>query len=170
MNESTQSPLDTLTPPAEQGQYFSRSSTLAIPAEDFLAALNFAGVNFELGPWVQMSAPADWVSQGITAWPVDTHLFSSWITLFGLLPIDRHHFRLRGVDPASGFVECSQSWNNSYWHHARRIEALPQGCRVTDTVHYRSRLPGLGWLLKPVYRVVFAWRHRQLRKKFGSMA
>jgi hypothetical protein len=170
MNEPAQSPLDALSPPADQGQYFSHSSTLPIPAAELLATLNFAGVNYELGPWVQMSAPPSWASQSITAWPVDKHLFTSWITLFGLVPIDRHHFRLRGVDPASGFVECSQSWNNRYWHHARRIQALPQGCRVIDTVHYRSRLLGMGWLLKPVYQAVFAWRHRQLRKKHGRLA
>lgn len=170
MSESVKSPLDALTPPADPGQNFSDSSELPVPAEDVLATLNFAGVNFELGPWVQMSAPASWAGQGITTWPTDQYLFSSWITLFGFIPIDRHHFQLRGVDPAGGFVECSRSWNNRYWHHARRIQALPRGCRVTDTVHYRSRLPGLGWLLKPVYRAVFAWRHRQLRKKFGSMA
>ena len=69
MSESVQSPLDALTPPVEQGQCFSHSSELPIPAEDVLATLNFAGVNFELGPWVQMSAPASWASQGITAWP-----------------------------------------------------------------------------------------------------
>jgi hypothetical protein len=41
---------------------------------------------------------------------------------------------------------------------------------VTDTVEYRSRVPLLDYLLKPTYQMVFWWRHRRLRARFGGSA
>ena len=126
------------------------------------------GVNRELAPWIRMSAPADWRARPIAGWPCGAFLFRSVIALFGLVPVDLHYFRLATID-AHGFEERSTSILNREWRHRRGLSPCPSGTRVTDVVEYRSRLGPLGWLLWPVYRGVFAWRHRRLRSRYGSI-
>lgn len=146
---------------------FSHASDLAVPAERMLATLTMDGVNAELGPWLRMTAPAGWAEKPIGEWPTAQPLFASWILLLGVVPVDRHFFQLRSVQPGSGFVEESSSLVNRSWVHQRSVTQVQGGCRMVDSVHYRSRLPLLGHLLKPVYRLVFWWRHRRLRSRFG---
>ena len=129
---------------------------------------SMAGVNRELSPLVRMSAPADWRERPLGEWPRGVFLFRSVIALFGLVPIDLHHFRLMEGD-GSGFEERSRSILNREWHHRRMLSPCAPGARVRDVVEYRSRLGPLGWLLWPVYRGVFAWRHRRLRSRYGTI-
>ena len=128
------------------------------------------GVNAELAPLVRMTAPESVSTSTIFDWPVQTELFSSWILLFGFLPIDRHRFFLESVDPQSGFRERSCSWVNAYWCHEREIVPSESGCRVTDAVEYKSRVPLMDFALEPVYRLVFWLRHRHLRRWYGQRA
>jgi ligand-binding SRPBCC domain-containing protein len=90
--------------------------------------------------------------------------------LFGFVPIDRHRFFLAAINPNEGFSERSTSWTNKYWCHERKVVSQESGCRVTDTVNFSSRIPFVDMLLKPIYRLVFRWRHRNLRRRYGELA
>ena len=72
---------------------------------------NMNGVNYELAPILKMSAPEQWASKTITEWPVNNEIFTSTISLFGVIPIDRHRFKLLSINSA-GFVESSSSLLN----------------------------------------------------------
>jgi hypothetical protein len=145
---------------------FTISSDLQVSVKDFLPTLTLRGVNAELFPLVKMTAPETWSSRSILEWPVQQPLFKSWILLLGILPIDRHSFYFDSIAPTEGFKERSSSTSNTVWCHARRITAIASGCRVTDTVEYQNRLPLLGSLFKPMYRLVFWCRHRNLRSRY----
>jgi hypothetical protein len=149
---------------------FTISSDLGIPAATLLRSLSMKEVNRELWPLARMTAPARWRSRPIRDWPEGERLFRSWILLLGLLPVDRHVFQLRRIAPDEGFTEQSSSLANAVWRHRRRILQSGSGCRITDTVEYRSRLPLAGRLLNPVYRMVFRHRHRRLRRLYGTPA
>jgi hypothetical protein len=148
---------------------FTQASDLRTRPATLLAGLTMCGVNRELRPLVSMTAPGEWRDRPILQWPVQQRLFSSWILLLGLIPIDRHVFYFHAIDPDRGFTEGSASIINRLWRHRRWISPLDGGCRVVDTVSYESRLPGLGHLFKPVYRLVFWHRHRKLRRRFGRL-
>jgi hypothetical protein len=152
------------------GMRFSQSSDLAAAVEDVLPTLTLGGVNAELWPWVRMTAPATWAQLPLAQWPAQQVLFKSWILLLGVLPIDRHAFFLQSVTPGRGFVETSSSTVNAQWNHTRTLAPIAGGCRVTDTLEYQSRIAALGYLLYPAYRLVFWWRHRRLRARFGGRA
>jgi hypothetical protein len=147
---------------------FSCSSDLAVGADVMLATLTLNGVNAELWPLVRMTAPAAFAQRPLSAWPERQHLFNSWILLFGVLPVDRHAFYLQSVMPGRGFVETSSSTINALWKHERTIIPLEAGCRVIDSVEYRCRVPLLGYLLKPLYTLVFWRRHRYLKSRYGG--
>ena len=54
------------------------------------------------------------------------------------------------------------------WEHERAIESTAGGgCLIRDRVRFEPRLPLPGRWLLPLYRTVFAHRHRRLRKYFG---
>lgn len=125
--------------------------------------LTMNGVNHELSPWINMSAPDDWQAKAISNWPENTALFHSWIRLFGVIPIDCHTFRFSEVSDR-GFNEASSSWMNKHWQHTRTLLPLDSnGVLVSDRVAYQSRLGPLGWLFLPVYKALFKHRHRRLR-------
>jgi ligand-binding SRPBCC domain-containing protein len=149
------------------GSRFSISSDLPVAVEDVLATITLSGVNAELWPLVRMTAPAQWANTPLAQWPEQQELFRSWILLFGILPIDLHAFCLQAVLPGRGFVETSSSTVNAQWNHTRTVIPIAGGCRVTDTVEYQSRIPLLGHVLKPMYQLVFWWRHRRIRARFG---
>ena len=144
-------------------------SDLPVDAGTVLASLTMTGVNTELWPLVRMTTPRQWSDASILDAPVQQPLFASWILLFGWLPVDRHRFRLDRILPGAGFDENSDSLVNAFWQHSRRVESVPGGSRVTDTIRYRSRLPLIGHLMRPVYALVFRWRHRRLRTRWGTL-
>lgn len=151
---------------------FSLSSDLPISIEEFHISLTMNGVNRELSPFIKMTAPEGLLNQPILRLPTGQHLFHSWILLLGLLPIDRHAFLLESTDPfegfAEGFAERSSSIVNSLWRHERKVTATASGCTVSDIVEFQCRAPLLGYLLKPVYRGVFALRHRKIRSIYTA--
>jgi len=57
----------------------------------------------------------------------------------------------------------------SLWEHERIVEPAARGCRVRDTVRFEPRWRWLGHLQLPIFRLVFANRHRRLVKKFGAV-
>ena len=127
------------------------------------------GVNAELGPWLSMTAPPEASNLRIEDAPVGTPLFASWVMLRGVVPIDRHYFKLAGVERGRGFVEESTSWTERRWEHQRHLTPLGESaCSLTDRLTFTPRVPLSGPLLKRVIAVVFRHRHRLLRSRFGA--
>jgi hypothetical protein len=132
--------------------------------------LTMHGVNKELSPLIRMTAPPEWSDKAIFEWPTGEVLFSSWILLFGIFPIDRHKFFFQSINRHRGFAEASSSLTNKLWHHRREIGRNGASFRVTDTVEFQCRLPLLAYILAPVYRIIFKHRHRVLRSYYGGSA
>ena len=151
------------------GQHITQSSQLAVPPERVLSELTMRNVNAELKPLATMTMPDEWADRPIAEWPVQQPLFSSWVLLLGLLPIDRHHMRMHRIIPEQGFEEDSSTSFNRFWRHTRHISKAAGGCQVTDSIEYQSRIPGLDILLRPIYALVFRRRHRQLKSKYGCL-
>ena len=153
-------------------QYHSftfRSQLAAEKTEVAQDALMMKGVNYELSPLVKMTAPTQWQHTSIASWPTHKRLFSSWLLLFGFIPIDYHHFLLKEVGD-DGFREASSSLMNAEWQHERKITTQRGGgTEVEDHVRYRSRLLLVGGFLKPIYQAVFRHRHRRLQKCYGGI-
>ena len=101
--------------------------------------------------------------------PCGETLFRSRILLLAVLPIDLHDFLLESVGPGMRFQESSRSLMNRSWRHQRSIEPDGEGCIVTDHLEITPRLALFGILLAPVYRLVFANRHRKLRRWYGVL-
>jgi hypothetical protein len=130
-------------------------------------ALSLRGVNDELGPWLRMTAPRGWERRPINQWPIGRSLFVSWILVLGLIPAGRHVFGMTEVSEA-GFCESSHSLLLRRWSHRRRITGDQAVANVVDRISLEPRFPWLGPLMLPVYRQVFAWRHRRLRSRYAS--
>ncbi len=146
---------------------FVMETTLPVSPETLAYdLLNMSGVNEELFPYLKMTSPNAWQHKPIAEWPRNESLFTSTILLLGLIPIDRHEFRMIDVDP-SGFKESSRSWTNHEWQHERKISAHQMGATVKDVVTYQSKVALMGRLFLPVYRLVFKHRHRRLAKKYS---
>ena len=123
------------------------------------------GVNFELGPLIRMSAPADYPR--VSDIPPDGIVhFTSYILLFGFLPIDAHRFGLVAVEAPYLFDERSSNNMMRVWTHRRHLETVPDGVKVTDhcTVQARWFMPGA--LMTWIYRQIFKRRHRRLVRYF----
>lgn len=149
---------------------FEVSSNLKISPEDADGLLTMKGVNMELSPLLRMTAPSEWSSKPIFEWPTGKVLFSSWILLFGIIPIDRHTFFFQSIDRQRGFAEASSSLTNKLWQHRRELNRSGSSCRVTDTVEFQCRLPLLANVLAPVYRFIFRQRHQVLRSYYCGSA
>jgi len=127
------------------------------------------GINAELAPFLAMTFPAEWKKldvKDVTAGPPPLR---SVLLLFGIVPVDLHRFAFLSVTPDHGFLERSCSLLHYEWIHERRLEAVRDGTEIVDRVHYRCRLPGLGFVLRPVIRFIFCHRHRRLLQHFGAM-
>ncbi len=146
----------------------TKTSDLPVPPEAVLSTLDMEGVNDELAPFVQMTAPDPWNHMPIAEWRTGSLLFKSWILLFGFLPIDRHSFMLESVEPGKGFQEASSSWMNKTWRHYRSVEETTSGCRVTDSIEYEPRVPLLSGLQKFIIERIFDNRHKNLKKAFDQ--
>jgi len=130
-------------------------------------ASTFAGVNRELWPLVRMTCPAGLAQFTPDKFPVGRTAFRSWILLFGVLPMEYDDITLVELEPGRGFYEVSRLFMVREWRHRRSVRSIEQGCILSDELAFMPRVRGTGWLLAWVYRRVFAWRHRRLRRLFG---
>ncbi len=145
------------------------SSTLPILPQEFWAQQSLATVNYELGPWIHMTAPKAWQTVRLADWQGGGEaLFASWVLLLGLLPIDRHAFGSFSFKPETGFVELSSSWVNHMWRHERTVQAEGAGCTVRDSVEFAPRIGFMAYILKPIYSLVFRHRHGRLAARYGA--
>jgi ligand-binding SRPBCC domain-containing protein len=51
------------------------------------------------------------------------------------------------------------------WQHDRRLT----GCQVTDAIAFEPRVGALGGLQAFALEATFRWRHRRLRRRFGTV-
>jgi ligand-binding SRPBCC domain-containing protein len=101
------------------------------------------------------------------AFPVGRTAFRSWLLLFGLVPVEFDDFMLVELEPGHGFSEVSQQLNVREWRHRRTVTPAGEGCVLRDEIALVPRWRWTGGLLAWVYRRVFEWRHRSLRRLFG---
>ena len=128
---------------------------------------SWEGVNYELGPLVQMSVPAEFPH--LIDIPADgvSH-FTSRILFLGWLPIDQHHFGLKEIKPPHFFDERSENRMMRVWTHKRTVSSMHTGVVVTDECSFEPRLGWLGPLLLGMYKLVFTIRHKRLRSYFQN--
>jgi len=147
---------------------FTCQTEIRVTPAAFWQSMCMEAVNAELWPLVRMTVPVGLKQVSAEQWITGQPLFRSLILLFGVIPVDVHLLRLEQLDPGEGFLERSSSWVNRVWQHARHTTPTASGCIVTDTVTVESRLPGMAYLMLPVYRWVFRHRHRRLRRLYGA--
>lgn len=131
------------------------------------------GINHELAPWLRMTMPRSLRGRTLDDVPLGVRLGRSWIMLFGLIPVDFDDLMLAEREPPHRFLETSSTLTMSPWQHERVIEHIPEGCKVTDTLHFLPR--GLGKRSRVVRRVmraivlsIFQHRHRRLVRYFSG--
>jgi ligand-binding SRPBCC domain-containing protein len=128
------------------------------------------GINDEFWPLLRMTAPRRVREQGLAAVRVGERVCRSWVLLLGVLPVDYDDITLTRLDPPRGFLEQSAMLSQRQWEHERTIDSCPEGCTVTDRVSYEPRVPLPDSVFRALYRLIFRYRHRRLRRRFGGRA
>ena len=148
----------------------------ASPQDVWAVASTMAGVNAELAPLIRMTHPHDMSTLNDIEGRAGPVAFDSWLLLFGLIPIDRHHLGLERVldDPSAaeglGFDEESRSWLQKRWRHERRIvSSTDGGCAVTDRITVVPRMAITRPLVRRIIPAIFRRRHRRLAARFGHL-
>lgn len=124
-------------------------------------------VNAELMPFAKMTYPPNRSEIGNNDVPLQQVLFKSIILLFGFIPIDIHYLRLDKIETGKAFYENSYSLQHHYWKHTRCLMQQGDKTMVRDELHFAPRISFLGYLLLPVYKVIFRNRHKQLQQYFA---
>lgn len=125
------------------------------------------GVNREILPFLRMTYPKEAENLSLENAPLDRTLFRSWILLFGILPVDYDDIKIVEIY-SHGFLESSEMLSNKIWRHKRVVSKSQNGSLVRDELEFVPRIPGIGFLFTPIYKLVFAYRHYRLRKIFGK--
>jgi hypothetical protein len=147
-----------------RGELRRTSRLRAEPAAVWAAVTTLEGINDELRPWLRMSPPPGGAT--VADAPVGVPWFRSWIRLGGVLPVDYDDLLIVALDEGR-FLERSATSTQRVWEHERTVAAAPGGgTLVADRVAWEPRAAPLA-ALGPVFRLVFAWRHRRLRRRFG---
>lgn len=130
------------------------------------------GVNREFRPILRMTFPRD-VHDLTAGWQPGRRRFRSWLLFLGVVPVEYDDLTFERVEPGRAFLERSRMLTQRVWEHERTIDAVPGGCVVRDRIRFEPRWRALALLrrpvLRPVFRAVFRWRHRNLRKLFGEL-
>ena len=145
------------------------SSVVAAPQPavwDRIASFN--GVNYELGPWLRMTAPAGIDSIEPDQVPLGSKWFRSWVLLLGVIPVDYDDLVVIEIDPGGGFLERSSMLTMKTWQHDRRLNPDGDGTRVTDRLTFTPRLLVPRPLARVAVRFLFRHRHRRLRAWFSA--
>jgi hypothetical protein len=165
--------MTTLAPAQEATAVgFALTTSLACSAQALWFAISHMDqINYELAPYLAMTAPARAREQSIEDLALGELAFVSVILLFKVLPIDLHFLKLQERREGVGFVESSSSLANALWRHERFISASTPdaaSCSITDRISFRSRIRGFDRLILPLVRALFAHRHRKLLARFGA--
>lgn len=148
--------------------HFSVSSKLnSEPEQVWQSSISPSGINSEFKPVLKMSFPAN-LNDITKSWQPGKKLFRSWLLLAGFLPIEYDDVSLIEVIPGQKFYERSSLMSQKIWEHERSLSPLLNGCEITDTIRFSPRIERLGFIYLAIFKFVFNWRHRNLRKQFGS--
>ena len=126
-------------------------------------ASSMAGVNAELAP-IHMSHP-DGAAIAPDV-PLGVPLFRSFVSLWGIVPLDLHEFALVSIQPGEGFHESSRSVLERRWVHRRTLVDAPGGIELTDELEFEPRLAGV--VVARVIARTFRRRHERLRRLFAG--
>lgn len=137
----------------------------ATPAQAWTWITSFDGISKEMSPLLHMSAPKGIKDLASIAFEPGVPMFRSWITLFGVLPIDYSNLTLLTLNPGVGFVEQSPMGSMKLWRHERQIQPLDVGCKIIDQLTFEPRFAG--WLVSGIVQWFFAHRHKMLAKYLG---
>jgi hypothetical protein len=129
---------------------------------------SFEGVNWELGPWLRMTAPADIDSMEPEQVPLGRKWFRSWVLLFKVIPVDYDDLVVVEIDPGAGFLERSSMLTMRVWQHDRRLNPEGDGTRVTDRLTFTPRRLVSRRLARAVIGFLFRHRHKRLRAWFSA--
>lgn len=147
---------------------FSFETRLRAPAATVWAhATTITGVNRELFPLARMTAPCGARLDPEAIVPGE-RVFRSWILALGVLPVDYDDLTFAELEAPRRFLERSPMLTQRLWEHERTVEPSDDGCVVRDRVRFEPRSRLLGRLQLPVFRLVFANRHRRLARIFGA--
>jgi hypothetical protein len=147
---------------------FDITTELAASAEHVWARVTgVEGVNDELMPVMRMTVPRGLENATLEQLPLGEPAGRSWVLLFGLLPVDYDDLTIAERGPGSRFLERSTMLTQASWSHERTVEPVAGGCRVTDHLRWRGRIPPLGAMYAIVVPRLFRHRHRRLAKRFG---
>ncbi len=130
-------------------------------------ATTIEGVNLELFPLARMTAPPD-ARFDATAVAPGRRVFRSWILALGVFPVDYDDLTFVEFEEPRRFLERSPMGTQRLWEHERIVEPYGDGCVVRDRVRFEPRCRLLGRLQLPLFRLVFANRHRRLAGMFGA--
>jgi hypothetical protein len=97
------------------------ASELQAPPEAVWARVaSLEGINYELGPWMRMTAPRGAELSHSTV-PLGRRWFRCWILLFGVVPFDYDDLCVERLDPGRRFRECSTMLTARRWEHERTL-------------------------------------------------
>ena len=161
-------PPSPIFPPAHPFAFVFESRLRAPAVEVWAHATTMSGVNRELAPLARMSAPAGRDVLDFAEIVPGQRLLRSWILAFGVLPVDYDDVTFVEFEPGRRFLERSPMLTQKVWEHERSVEPIGQGCTLRDRVRFEPKLRPLGVLQLPVFRLVFANRHRNLVRLFGA--
>ena len=143
------------------------SEVLASPEEAWAWVTSVAGILRELRPLARMTFPGGVDSILDVDAKLGTPLCRSWMLLGGVLPIDRSDLTLIELDEGRGFVERSPMLTMRLWEHARAIDPVAGGSRISDRLTFEPRVGG--GLVRWFVTTLFRHRHRVLRRELGAL-
>ena len=138
----------------------------ASPAEAWSWITSLKGISKEMAPYIHMSAPNGVEDLSSIAFVPGVPMFRSWITLFGVLPIDYSKLTLLSLNSGIGFVEQSPMGSMKLWRHERHVTPSGAGSIISDTLTFQPRFAGR--LVYVIVRAFFSHRHRMLEKNLGK--
>ncbi|MBL7493706.1 hypothetical protein I6A60_34925 [Frankia sp. AgB1.9] len=133
------------------------------------------GINDELMPVMRMSVPVGLRGKTIDDVPLGERVCRSWLLLFGFVPFEYDDIVIAEREPGRRFRETSTMWSVRRWVHERTVAPHVDGSIVEDQITFRLRcpvgaVPGSHRLLGAVLTLLFAHRHRRLRRHFARSA
>lgn len=136
-------------------------------------AIDPAGFNQELMPFLRMTVPRKLRGIGIDDITLGERIGRSWILFLGVIPVDYDDVVIAEIEPGRRFLETSSMLSMRKWKHERIVSAWGEGCSLTDRVSFELRptpalIPGSKRVATALVRAVFAHRHRRLFDRFSK--
>lgn len=163
MNASAQ-----FTPGFEPFSFSFETRLVASAAAVWAHATSMKGVNEELFPLARMTSPPSVATLEASNVVPGRRMFRSWILALGVLPVDYDDLTFVEFEAPCRFLERSPMLTQRLWEHERVVTAASHGCTVRDSVRFEPRWRWMGHLQLPIFRLVFANRHRRLAALFAA--